>query len=117
MVERRKSRRKKEVNKITLQPITSAESYPHKKIHIAFTEDISLCGFKIMSDRKFPVDSLMKIDISLTGSQKTITVTGKVRWVNDIARDTYENGIEIIDTTRENIGIFYQHLYKYIDEK
>lgn len=117
MVERRKSRRKKEVNKITIEPITMAKSHPYKKINIAFTNDISLCGFKIISDTKYPVDSLMKIDISLSGSQKTINVTGRVRWVSDIANDTYENGIEITDITREDIGIFYQHLYKYIDEK
>jgi len=116
MAERRKSRRKKEVNKVALEPMPSAKSYPGRKINIAFTNDISLCGCKIVSDTRFPVDSLMKIDISLNGSQKTINVTGKVRWINDIANDTHENGIEITDITRENIRIFYEHLYKYIDE-
>lgn len=117
MVERRKSRRKKEVNKVTLVPEPSANGLPNKKINLAFTNDISLCGFKIISDNKFPVDSLMKINISLNGTEKTINVTGKVRWVSEIANDTYEIGIEIIDITRDDISVFYRHLYKYIDEK
>jgi hypothetical protein len=117
MVERRRSRRKKEVNKIAIEPIVSTADYPHKKINIAFTNDISLCGFKIITDTKYPVDSLMKVDISLSSAQKTINVTGIVRWVSEIARDTHEIGIEILDITKENIGIFYEHLYKYMDEK
>ena len=82
----------------------------------AFTDNISLCGFKIIADTYFPVDSLVKADVSLSKTDKTIDVTGKVRWVKDIAENTYEIGIEIVDTSKENIQIFYDHLYKYDSE-
>ena len=44
MDERRKSRRKKEVNKITIEPVASDPIHSDRKIDIAFTNDISLCG-------------------------------------------------------------------------
>jgi len=116
MDERRKTRRKKEANKLSLEPIPKDNSQASKKISIAFTDDISLCGFKIITDTYFPVDSFVKADVSLSKAQKTIDVTGKVRWIKDLADDTYEIGIEIVDTTRENIRIFYDHLYKYDGE-
>ena len=116
MKERRKSKRKKESNKLTLEAVAEDGRRPHKKINIAFTDNISLCGFKIIADTHFPVDSLVKADVSLSKTDKTIDVTGKVRWVKDIAENTYEIGIEIVDTSKENIQIFYNHLYKYDSE-
>ena len=116
MKDRRRSRRKKEANMLTLESVTEDSRQPNKKIITAFTDNISLCGFKIIADTYFSVDSLVKADVSLSKTKKTIDVTGKVRWITDLAENTYEIGIEIVDTSKENIQIFYDHLYKYDSE-
>ncbi len=117
MNEKRKSRRKKEGNLVTIDLISEEESQSSEKTSFAISDDISICGIKILSETLFPIDSLLRIKLTLEKTKKTINMTGKVRWARSLSDKLHEIGIEIEDTTKENIKILFKHLYIYEDEK
>ena len=51
-----------------------------------------------------PVDTLLKIDLTLGRLHKTITALGKVKWVEFNTEDgSFEAGVEFVDTSSEAI--------------
>ena len=116
MKEKRISRRKKEANKVKIEPISEDEIHSGKKFSFSITDDISLRGIKIMTETFFPIDTLLKIELSLAKTKKIITMTGKVRWVKKLDDRLNEVGIEMVGTTKDNIKILFEHLYKYENE-
>jgi hypothetical protein len=112
MKERRKSIRKKEGNIVEIELISGNKEQPRKNDSFAITDDISLYGIKVMTDPIFPIDSLLKIDLSLAKTKKTITMTGRVRWIKRVGDNLNELGIEIIDITKVNIKILFKYLIK-----
>lgn len=112
MIERRKEERKKEANKVTFELMIGNKIHSGEKISFALTDDISVSGIKILTDRFFPVDSLLKIELSLMKSNKVLKLAGKVRWVNHLGKGLHEMGLEIVDTAEGSIRYLIEHLYK-----
>ncbi|MGB6340757.1 MAG: PilZ domain-containing protein [Candidatus Aminicenantaceae bacterium] len=110
MKERRKSRRTKEGNRVEIKPVSEDKGHPGKNNGFSITDDISLYGIKVMTEPFFPVDSLLKIDLSLAKTKKIVTMTGKVRWIKSLGNNLNELGIEMVDTTKDNIKILFEHL-------
>jgi len=111
MREKRKAERKSVANKVALEPWTGSKNTGSKKVNIAFTDDMSLCGLKIMADTSYPIDSSLNMSISIKNSARIIHVMGKVRWSKKLGDEAYEMGIEIMETDQENIRALYEHLY------
>ena len=110
MKERRKSKRRKEGNRVEIEPLSKDKGYPGKNDGFAITDDISLYGIKVMTEPFFPIDSLLKIDLSLARTRKVVTMTGKVRWIERIGDNLNELGIEMVDATMDNIKILFEYL-------
>jgi hypothetical protein len=110
--EKRKEKRKKEINRISIEYLTDeAQIHRSKKVNFGLTKDISLSGFKILTDARVPLNKVMKISLSLGKDYKTIDMIGQVRWIKSLEDETYEIGLEIVDTFRESICVLTGHLY------
>src|SRR5208283_73739 len=67
-------------------------------------KDISLYGAKIQGNIPLPVGTIVKLDITINNLQQKMTTTGKVKWNKFIiGNESYEAGVEFIDTPDETI--------------
>lgn len=118
--ERRRDSRKKEGNRVTIEIATpdqsEAESAPTKKISFSLTEDVSLKGIKVISDEFFPIDTLLKIELSLTELYEPLHLQGTVKWIRSHGDDLYEIGIEFVDVSPDQTRALVEHMYKYEEE-
>ncbi len=118
--ERRRETRKKEGNRLTIETIspdqTDTATAPTKKISFSLTEDISLKGIKVISDEFFPIDSLLKIELSLAEFHEPLQLKGKVKWIRSLEENLYEIGIEFLDASPKHMKALVDHMYKYEEE-
>ena len=102
--ELRKAERLNEEHNITITILSEDENLPKEKILYKFSKDISESGIKIQGNVPLPVDTLLKIDLTLGRLHQTITALGKVKWVEFNTEDgSFEAGVEFIDTSSEAI--------------
>lgn len=118
--ERRRETRKKEGHRITIETVpqdqSDAEKSTTKKISFSLTEDISLKGIKVISETFFPIDTLLKIELSLVELNERLDLQGKVKWIRSHEEDLYEIGIEFIDVSSKHMQVLVDHMYKYEEE-
>jgi len=111
MKEKRKARR---INEKAAAAISLAgPDYPHldKKIAHCLTEDISIKGIKIQCEKFFPINSTLKIQLSLKEPTRLINVLGKIRWIRKLkACEMFEMGIEIVGTSKEDLSVLKRHI-------
>ena len=111
MKEKRKARRINERAEVAISP--ASPDYPHleKKIAHCLTEDISIKGIRIQSEKFFPINSTLKIQLSLKEPTRLINVFGKIRWIRKLkACEVFEMGIEIVGTSKEDLGVLKRHI-------
>lgn len=118
--ERRREARKKEGNRVTIETAPSdnpdTENAPTQKITFSLTEDISLKGIKVISDAFFPVDSSLKIELSLEELKEPLHLKGKVKWIKSLEEDLYEIGIEFVGASPDQKRVLVNHMYRYEEE-
>ncbi len=102
---------------MTIDLVSKDKIDSSNKSSFAISEDISICGIKILSETIFPIDSQLRIQLSLARAKKTVNMTGQVRWVKSLDEKLHEIGIEILDTSMENIKILFEYLYKNTNAK
>jgi c-di-GMP-binding flagellar brake protein YcgR len=111
MKEKRKARRISERAEVAINPAGLDDPPLDKKIAHCLTEDISLSGMKIQSENFFPINSILKIQLSLKEPTRLINVLGKIRWVKKLkACEGFEMGIEIVGTSKEDQGVLKRHI-------
>lgn len=111
MKERRRARRISEKAEATISPASTDYLDLDKKVARCLTEDISIKGIKIQSEKFLPVNSILKIQLSLRDPTRLINVWGKIRWVRQLkACEVFEMGIEIVGTSKEGLGILKRHI-------
>ena len=104
MVERRKAPRLEEENEITITIVSGGEKPPKEKILYNYSKDISVSGARIQAHIFLPVDSLLRIEMTLKTLRQMIIVLGKVKWIKVIFEDeSYEAGVELFNTPSEAI--------------
>jgi len=102
--ELRKARRLNEEHEITITIVSEGENLPKEKILYKFSKDISESGIKIQGNIPLPVDTLLKIDLTLKSLRQKITALGKVKWTEfNIEDGSFEAGVEFVDTSSEAI--------------
>lgn len=111
MLERRKERRIKEVNRISIECLQEGQDDGSHNVHFGLTEDLSLCGLKVLTDRSFPVDKVMKISLCLGKKYETIYFIAKVKWSKNLDNEVYELGLEVVDTFEKSLRVLTTHLY------
>ena len=112
--ELRKTERLNEEHEITINIVSEDENLSKEKIRYKFSKDISESGIKIQGNIPLPVDTLLKIDLTLKSLRQKITALGKVKWVEFNTEDgSFEAGVEFVDTSSEAI----QKIEEYILSK
>ena len=111
MIERRKEKRRREVNRISIEYLAEGQMDTTKKVNFGLTEDLSLCGLRILSEKFFPVDKVLKISLCLGRNTETIYLISKVRWIKSLDDEAFEIGLEVVDTFEKSVRILTGHLY------
>ena len=103
MQERRRTPRLKKENEFTINIVTGEENLSTEEIPYN-SKDISVYGAKIQGNILLPVDTIIKIEITLNNLQQKIISLGKVKWNKFIMEnESYEAGVEFVDTPDEAI--------------
>jgi len=113
MDSKRKDKRFKEKNEVLIQyTLDGKNPGVHKEIN-AKTHDISLGGARIVSKKSFPLDSVIRIQINLSGSGRSVRVDGLVKWVRlkKGTKSLYEIGIEFLHKISTSVLSLIWHLY------
>jgi c-di-GMP-binding flagellar brake protein YcgR len=94
--ERRKNPRIDEKHQITVM-LLPEERLPEDEILALSheTTDVSAGGLRFDSHKPIPMNSFMRVDVSLPSGEETISLSGVVRWVErDPAQERYMVGVE-----------------------
>lgn len=112
MEDKRRERRVKEENKLICEIVSDNKILKRKKIFYTLTKDISLGGVNIRTDIFLPIDTVVKIELSLPKMHKIVCVRGKVKWAKSLYDDeVFEIGLEFMDTPPNIISSLIGHLY------
>ena len=107
----RESERLREQNDITITILSEIANFPQENIIYNHSEDISISGTRIQGNVLLPVDTYLKIDLTLKNSKENITVFGKVLWNKTLIEGkSYEAGVEFVDTPGESIKILGDYI-------
>ena len=105
MDEKRRAQRLEEENEITITIVPGGKNPPKEKIIYNYSKDISVSGAKIQAHIFLPVDTLLRIEMTLKSLRQMITVIGKVKWIKVVFEDeSYEAGVEFVNTAGEAIN-------------
>lgn len=100
----RKAERLDEENEITITILSEINNIPNEKIIYNYSKDISMSGTKIQGNVLLPIDTFLKIDLTLKNLKEKVTVFGKVKRSNALSEGKYyEAGVEFVDTPDESI--------------
>ena len=107
----REPERLREQNDITINILSEIANFPQENIIYNHSEDISISGTRIQGNVLLPVDTYLKIDLTLKNSKENITVFGKVLWNKALIEGkSYEAGVEFVDTPGESIKILGDYI-------
>jgi hypothetical protein len=113
MFDKRKSKRLTQENEITIKIISKEKLPPDKKTIYHISKDISSSGARIQANVFLPVDTLIKIQLNLKDPPRMVTALGKVKWIRSLYGDeSYEAGLEFVDTSSETIQLLADHVDK-----
>ncbi|MBU1056528.1 MAG: PilZ domain-containing protein [Proteobacteria bacterium] len=102
MNEKRWTKRLVQKNEIILTVVYKGKKSPNKRFIHHISTDISTSGARIQANTFLPVDSLLKIQLTLKGPLPLITALGKVKWIRRLYTDeSYEAGLEFTDISRD----------------
>ena len=111
MQDKRTAKRINEKAPATISPSGYGDPETDKKFTRCLTEDISIKGMKIQSENFFPMNSTLKIQLSLKEPTRLINMVGKIRWIRKLkASEVFEMGIEIVGTSKEDQAALKRHI-------
>ena len=103
MNEKRRAPRLMEDNEVTIIVVSGGQHLPKEKVIYDSGKDMSVSGARIHTHILLPVNTLLRIDITLKTVHQMITVMGKVKWIKIIDDESYEEGVEFVNTPDEAI--------------
>ena len=112
--ERRRTPRIKEENKVAITVLSGEEILPKKKINYYLSKDISKTGIRIETNIFLPVNTQIKIEVTLKDPPQMITAFAKVIWIKRFSTNDFcEAGLKFFNTSQDMI----QQLEEYISSK
>ncbi len=112
MLNQRKEKRFNEENDVLIQYVVEGKKSDKYLGINAFTQNISMSGARIISKKRFPIDTVLRIQIDLSKSKQVIKVDGKVKWVKEgTEKDSYDMGIEFLHEISKTVLSLIKHLY------
>ena len=113
VLDKRKSKRLTQENEITIKIVPKEKLPSDKKTIYHISKDISSSGVRIQSNVFLPVNTLIKIQLNLKAPPRMVTALGKVKWIRSLYGDeSYEAGLEFVDTSSETIQLLAEHIDK-----
>ena len=110
MNERRKTQRFQEINKAIIK-FSIENNQTSRDSKSALTQDLSIDGAKLVSNKSFPIYTRLIISLELPKSKQTAKLRARVVWEHSSKKKgIYEIGVEFI-YSHETSPIFFQHLY------
>jgi hypothetical protein len=110
--EKRKDPRREDELPVEIEILTGENNPSSSNILYAQIKDISAGGVKIWTSIYLPLDTPIKLKITLVKLGETIGPIGKVVWGNQIENsDMYEMGIEFEHTHPEILCILLDYIY------
>ena len=114
MDERRRKPRINQENKVTITVISGEENIPKKIINYYLSKNISESGIGIHANIFLPVNTQIKIEVTLKDPPQMITAFAKVIWIKRFSTNDFcEAGLKFFDTSNEMI----KQLEDYISSK
>lgn len=112
MKERRRELRVIEENKVLLTMPEGSGSPGAGTVSYCFTRDISAGGVQILTGVKLEPGRRVKLEISLSGSRKSIRAAGEVRWVREVYEgEVFEAGLEFVSLHPDAEIALIDHVY------
>jgi hypothetical protein len=104
MAEKRKDQRLREEKKVVIEFYPGGKNPHPKNVTYALTRDVSEGGVRLLTDKYFPIGTLLKITLSLSRTRQIVNVVAKVRWVTNFqTSDLFEMGIEYMHEIPESV--------------
>ena len=114
MDERRRTPRIKEESKVTITVIAGEENLAKKEINYYLSKDISKSGIGIQTNIFLPVNTQIKIEVTLKDPPQMITALAKVIWIKRFSTNDFcEAGLKFFNTSDDMI----RQLEDYISSK
>lgn len=111
MKERRREKRKIEEDLVIIEYFPDNGSATTKK-HGAMTQDLSIGGARMLTDKFFPVGTPFQITLTLRKTKQQVRVRGKVKWVKeDPESELFEIGVEFLHNISKTVLSLISHLY------
>ena len=111
--EKRRARRVFQENEVTIAIVSKRQKPPSDRLIYHISTDISASGARIQANRFLPVDSLLKLQLTLKDPSQRVTALGRVKWVRSLfADESYEAGLEFVDMageTTEQLAAYVAH--------
>jgi hypothetical protein len=112
MDEKRRERRLKDENDITVHIVPGGRWPLKEKFFYNYSKDISMSGARIHSHSFLPVDTHLIIEMKLKTLHQMITVLGKIKWTKDIfGGESFEAGVEFLNTPRDEIKKLTNYIF------
>jgi c-di-GMP-binding flagellar brake protein YcgR len=109
MYERRKRNRFVEQNDVLIR--TSVDKYQGAGV-AAHTYDLSTGGARIITSKSYPVGSVIRIRLTLAGTDQYVSLDGEVRWLKPRENEgLFEIGVEFQRLTSQAVLTLIRHLY------
>jgi Tfp pilus assembly protein PilZ len=113
MKNQRKESRLKEENKLTFMIVSEDKNPLDENAYLAFTEDISSGGIKIITNKLLEIGALLEIELSLGRKNKAISLFGRVQWIRHLYDgELFAVGVMFEDNPAENIMSLMEYIYK-----
>ena len=110
--EKRKEPRREDELPVEIEFLSDETNPSPSSVIYAQIKDISAGGVKILTSVYIPLDSLVKLKITLSKLRKTIDPIGKVVWGSQLENgDVYEMGIEFENTQPEILCALLEYIY------
>jgi c-di-GMP-binding flagellar brake protein YcgR len=82
------------------------------------TEDISASGMRFIANENLPSDSVLKVQLALDNSLRTVTHFARVRWIKKVISDRFFSmgmevnsiGVEFTDSMPEDLRIWSEYV-------
>ena len=116
MNERRREKRKIEEDLVTIEYFPDNGSATKNK-HSALTQDLSIGGTRILTDKFFPVGTPFQVTLTLRRTRQKIKIRGKVQWVREVSEsELYEIGVEFLHNVSKTVLSLISHLYGQVQD-
>ena len=112
MINHRREKRFQQKHSAVIKMETGSRSVFRKKEIVAETCDLCVGGARIVTNKYFPIGSVVRMQIALEDSDKPLKIDGKVKWGKIMPEnDYYEFGLEFIHEISRTIMSLLGHLY------